>query len=519
VAKSYRREKFFKMAENTLDELKSEIERLRHELSDFKRKEEENIYKIFFDKSPDIIIMVDPKYKYQYIHIPHVPRERLDMLIGQDLIMTTPEKFRPKMLESLKKVFEEKQTITYESDGESMGKYTVYLNYLSPVLDKEHNVKSAYFVSRDITLQKKTENAVDHLEEKLKIMFESINHIYNIFDLNKNLIWYNEESRLSAKRFHKVELSHGMHASKIFSSERYLLFQKQFDRALNGEILKFTTNFSGNNRKESFNVIFQPIYNKGQMIAIANIVVDISELAEKEEHSKKINKALILQNQQLYHYSHIISHNLRSPIATLIGIVNVIEEFKEDHNLANQLLGKIKGTALKLDTIIQDLNLILNQTTQEPNSKQIIDLSELMKNIIELMGGSIKNEVEINYDFSEVPEIFSIRGYIHSILYNLLSNSIKYRKLIGSANINIKTSMLNKDTICLEVSDNGMGIDLAVYGEKLFGFYKRFHTHVEGKGIGLNITKTQVEVMGGKITVESQVNVGSTFRVFLPISE
>lgn len=507
------------MTDNNIEELTSEVERLRQELSDLKKREEENIYKIFFDKSPDIIIMVDPEYRYQYIHIPNIPRERLDALIGQDLIMTSPEKFRPKMLEALEKVFNDKETITYESEGESLGKYTVYLNYLSPVLDKDNHVKAAYFVSRDITLQRKTENAVGHLEEKLKIMFESITHIFNIFDLNQNLIWYNEESKLSAKRLHNIELLVGMHASDIFSPERYLLFQKQFAIALNGETVKFTTNFPASTCKESFNVIFQPIYNNGQIIAVANIVVDVSELAEKEEHTKKINQALILQNQQLYHYSHIISHNLRSPIATLIGIVNVIDEFKEDHALTNQLLGKIKGTALKLDTIIQDLNLILNQTTQEPNSKQNIDLYELMKNIIELMGLSTQNEVDIDYDFSEVPEIYSIRGYVHSILYNLLSNSIKYRKPKEPAIIRIKTSRADNNTICLEISDNGMGIDLTQNGEKLFGFYKRFHTHVEGKGIGLNITKTQVEVMGGKITVESQVNVGSVFRVFLPVGE
>jgi len=505
------------MNETILEQLKSENERLKQELSDLKRKESENIYKLFVDHFPDIFIMVDPEYRYRYIHVPNVPRERLDALVGRDLVTSTPEVFRPKMLDALKKVFEEKVTVIYESEGEAMGSYRYMSNYLSPVFDKDHNVTSAYFISRDITDRKASEKAIGSLEEKLRIMFESIQHIYTIFDLNQTVLWFNEEARISAKSSFNVDMKLGMHASELFPS-RFPEFNELFERALRGEVVKYNSihAVTRGTRKLCLNVIFQPIYDHGKLIAVANIAVDITELIEKEESKEKLNKELILQNQRLYQYSHVISHNLRSPIVTLMGIVNVIEEFKEDKTLVNQLLGKLRTTALKLDTIIQDLNLILNQTTKEAVSTQRVNLSDLVDGIIELMGNIKDQGVEIQYNFNEVPEIVSVKGYLHSIMYNLISNSVKYRKINVPCLVKISSKKTGEGFVCIEVADNGMGIDLEQYGAKLFGFYKRFHGHVEGKGIGLNITRTQVEILGGKITVESQVNVGSTFRVYLP---
>jgi hypothetical protein len=506
------------MNDTILEELKSENERLKQELLDLKRKESENIYKLFVDHFPDIFIMVDPQYRYQYLHIPNVPRERLDAMVGRDLITTTPEIFRPKMVEALKKVFEEKVTVNYESEGEAMGSYKYLLNYLSPIFDKDNQVTSAYFISRDITHRKVSEKAIGSLEEKLRIMFESIKHIYTIFDLNQTVLWFNEEARISAKSSFNVDMKIGMHASELFPA-RFSKFKEYFDRALHGEVVKYNSNHAvvRDQRKLSLNIIFQPIYDHGKLIAVANIAVDVTELADKEENSEKLNKELVLQNQRLYQYSHVISHNLRSPIATLMGIVNVVEEFKEDKPLVNQLLGKLRTTALKLDTIIQDLNLILNQTSKETVSTQRVNLSDLVDGIIELMGNIKDQGVEIQYNFKEVPEIVSVKGYLHSIMYNLISNSVKYKKINEPCLVKISSKKTDEGMVCIEVSDNGMGIDLQQYGTKLFGFYKRFHGHVEGKGIGLNITRTQVEILGGKITVESQVNVGSTFRVYLPV--
>jgi len=123
-----------------------------------------------------------------------------------------------------------------------------------------------------------------------------------------------------------------------------------------------------------------------------------------------------------------------------------------------------------------------------------------------------KYDIEIKYDFSEIDGFLTLRGYLYSIFYNLISNSIKYRRKEINCRIEIK-SHLTKNKLELTFSDNGMGINLKKSGDLIFGLYRRFHSTAEGKGLGLFMVKTQVEALGGKISVQSLENIGTEFKI------
>ncbi len=114
-----------------------------------------------------------------------------------------------------------------------------------------------------------------------------------------------------------------------------------------------------------------------------------------------------------------------------------------------------------------------------------------------------------------MPILYGIRSYFNSILYNLISNAIKYRHSDRDCIINISTNRIN-DTCLIQVKDNGIGIDLEKHQNKMFGMYKRFHDHLDGKGLGLFLTKQQIDAMNGKIYVDSKINIGSQFSIELP---
>jgi signal transduction histidine kinase len=119
----------------------------------------------------------------------------------------------------------------------------------------------------------------------------------------------------------------------------------------------------------------------------------------------------------------------------------------------------------------------------------------------------------ILWNFTEAEEIVTIKSYLHIIFFNLISNSLKYRQPTVPPMIKI-TSRKENDKIVLLFEDNGIGIDLSKVGEHVFGLYKRFHTDkADGKGMGLYMVKTQVESMGGKISISSEVNTGTQFRI------
>nr|WP_236676273.1 ATP-binding protein [Chryseolinea lacunae] len=118
----------------------------------------------------------------------------------------------------------------------------------------------------------------------------------------------------------------------------------------------------------------------------------------------------------------------------------------------------------------------------------------------------------VHTDFKEAPFVYTIRPFLHSILYNLASNAIRYRSPQRPLLLDVKTT-LHRGSIRIAVSDNGLGINLDQFGKNLFGMYKRFHTHVEGRGLGLYLVKTQVEALQGTIVAESELNKGTTFTI------
>jgi signal transduction histidine kinase len=126
----------------------------------------------------------------------------------------------------------------------------------------------------------------------------------------------------------------------------------------------------------------------------------------------------------------------------------------------------------------------------------------------------LETEASINENFSRAPLIHTIKPYLDSILINLVSNAIKYRHPGRRPVIQIKSEKV-ENYICLSVRDNGLGLNLDLNKEKLFSLYSRFHHHVEGKGMGLYLVKTQVVSLGGRIEVESEIDRGTTFKIFL----
>jgi len=102
---------------------------------------------------------------------------------------------------------------------------------------------------------------------------------------------------------------------------------------------------------------------------------------------------------------------------------------------------------------------------------------------------------------------------MESILFNLLSNAIKFRSPDRPLKISVTTQAAN-DKIILTFADNGIGLDVDRYRDRIFGFYQRFHNYPDSKGLGLYMIKIQMEALGGSVSVQSEVNVGTKFSLF-----
>lgn len=244
--------------------------------------------------------------------------------------------------------------------------------------------------------------------------------------------------------------------------------------------------------------------------------IELKEEIEKRERNLiQVNEDLILQNKQLSHYRHIVSHNLRAPVANILGLIQVFQMGLFSQEEMPLMLEKLQKAVNKLDETLHDLNEVLSQTQLSQESKQVIDLAREVALVEETMKSQIYySNAKIKTDFSQVPEIYALESAVRSIFQSLISNAMKFCKEGESPTIEIKSELVD-NYVCISFKDNGLGIDLKKYGDSVFGLYKRFHPHIEGKGTGLYLVKAQAEMLGGKVEVESQVGKGSTFKVYL----
>jgi len=233
------------------------------------------------------------------------------------------------------------------------------------------------------------------------------------------------------------------------------------------------------------------------------------EVDARTQELKHANAELIQQNNQLEQFAFIAAHNLRSPLAQLLGLANVLE-YETDEKARHEVIGRMISSTRDLDLVIRDLNTILD-VRKHSSLLETVSLTDTLKRVTKTLEREIElTQASLAIDFQHADHVTGVSPYVESILYNLLSNAIKYRHADRAPVLSLKTQLHN-DHVLLTVADNGLGIDLKRHHGNIFGLYKRFHEHTEGRGLGLYLIKTQLTSMGGTVKVESEPEKGTTF--------
>lgn len=240
------------------------------------------------------------------------------------------------------------------------------------------------------------------------------------------------------------------------------------------------------------------------------------KLVEKKLAANEIvlNKSLELlaqHNKQLKNFTHILSHNIRNHASNISLLTSFVNDDTLDEDNAD-IIGKIKKVSEGLNQTLDDLSAVIKirESVIETNELNFLEVTKKVMNI--LSSDISSNQAQIDIDF-KVPSVKFPGIYLESIIMNLLSNSIKYRKKEINPHIQLKTYRNNEGHTVLECTDNGIGINLALHSEKIFGLYKTFHQHKNAHGVGLFLIKNQIESQGGQIAVESEPHKGTTFKI------
>jgi len=240
---------------------------------------------------------------------------------------------------------------------------------------------------------------------------------------------------------------------------------------------------------------------------------DISAQKEKEQDLIKTLGIIGEQNSRLLNFAHIVSHNLRSHSGNIEMLLNIIAE-ETDEDFIKESFNHLRTSSKSLSQTIVHLKELVEIQSELVHKKENLNLNSYLGKTLDILGEEIKkNKVVIQNKVSKSETIIFNPAYLESILLNFTSNAIRYSHPDRTPVISYSLSS-NKYHKVLEIEDNGLGINLEKHGKKLFGMYKTFHKHKDSRGIGLFITKNQIEAMGGRIDVKSQVGVGTTFKIY-----
>jgi PAS domain S-box-containing protein len=381
---------------------------------------------------------------------------------------------------------------------------------VSSFYHEKNGVKTVYVAAQDITVSVKAKMQIEFDQRNMDALINSTSDLMWSIDKDMKLITANRSFIEVINAMTGITLNPGDSSLLTGSFPKQILkkWESFYKKALLGET--FTIEEYSDIPVESWaEISLYPIMKGNEVVGASCYSRNITKSKLDERERTKITDDLTLRNKDLEQFTYIISHNLRGPVATILGLSTLIQTKNLSKKANNECLAGLEISAKKLDETIVDLNNILRTRSGISEKKRFVELSDIVGDIKESIHNLIDREkVVIKIDFSQIDEIFTIKSYLYSILYNLISNSIKYRKPGEIPVIEIR-SLKHNNNVILIFKDNCMGIDLNLHGDKVFGLYKRFHLNVEGKGMGLYMVKTQIETLGGKVSLKSEVDKGT----------
>jgi len=496
----------------------------QRKLADIKLKETHHFFDQILNNTNEGIYVINSNFEYIYWNS---MMEKISGMPAGDVLGEKPFDLFPhvnheKLTEKLKKAMSGKtvKSADYFYEIESTGNKGWAHAYYTPLRNKEGKVDNVLVAISDISERKKAEEKLRKSDETLNKLSQQVpGAIYQfqqfpdgsscfpfaskafktVYELDPREVAKNAKKALN--RIHSDDLDNVI--TSINDSFNTLdPWELDYRVQLPKRGLRWLRGRARPEKQPDGSVIWH------------GYLADITEKKQRENELNETLKIVSDQNSRLLNFAHIVSHNLRNHAGNISALLSLIESETSEEEKA-QLFNYLNMASTRLNEAIKDLNDIIDQQSGSMKNISMVNVGEFFEKIREILSTEIiVHNVKFDVHIDKSSTINYNPAYLESILLNLISNAIKYRHPDRDPLISVTFENSDSGPI-LTIRDNGQGIDLIEHRESLFGMYKTFHENEDSKGIGLYITKNQVESMGGSIDVESEVGRGSAFRINL----
>ncbi|WP_052430154.1 chemotaxis protein CheB [Sporocytophaga myxococcoides] len=471
-------------------------------------------------------------------------RKKTEDFNGKLLKSEFPEIIIPELFEKLVMAYETNDLLHTEQYSERQHKWfelsavktgdnlVITIGDITEKREAETRIREAYEELKET--QKNLQQLNDHLEERVekrtrdltisqeryKALSLATNDAIYDWEFSSNTVWWNEGFKNMFGYEHTDE-SKGIESrfEKIHPEDRQRIIESIQNSITKGKI-QWQEEYRFEKSDGSYSNVLDRAYilhfEDGMPYRIIGSIVDLTSLKKTQLELEKTNKNLVRINADLDNFIYTASHDLKAPILNIEGLVQTIKleilPKSEDDDFTS-LLEMVDISIAKFKETIRDLTEIAKVQKDIIIDQELIDLKETIEETkLSILDSFIKNNVTLESNL-QVPFILFSRKNLRSIFYNFISNGIKYRHPDRDPHLKISSEIVG-EFVAISFSDNGLGIEEDKL-DQMFGMFKRFHAHVDGTGIGLYIVKKIVENAGGKISVESILDKGTTFKIFL----
>ena len=487
-------------------------------------REKESTLHTLLENSPFSIYAIDKQFNVIFINKNAIEDfknyQKIDIQLGDNLKHIVPED----LLNNWKnKVFSR----VFSGDKFSRSglingvKDVIIENKYSPLIDHLGNVTGCVEVSQDITDLKLKEYQLIEREAYLSSLLNSSPNGILVFDNDYNVTGTNPMAVDNFKTIYDHEIKVESNLKTILPKDIFKTIHQIQKRVFQGEIVTYVEKVINNNECFYFKHTYSPVKDKNNsIIGCKLLLLDETKVIEFEDILRDKNKELeryIESNISLENFANIASHDLKSPLRTIIGFTQLLErEIKDDLSDKNKVFfSHIVKSSKNMQALIDDILLFSKLNAVEPTLDEIV-FQPLIDFTISQIQDEV-NETNSTIKFKNIPQFIKTDHVkLGQVLQNLIRNGIKFKRPNTLPEITI--SVVDQESNWqINVEDNGIGIE-DKHADEIFKIFKRLHRKgtYPGSGIGLSTCQKIVESLGGKIWVNSIVGKGSTFSFTIP---